>query len=130
MGGRWKRLGLTGTAVLLLAGGIVLYSRRDREPEAASATPQPVPVIATTVQQRDVPIILTGLGTVTALNAATVRHQITGLLVSIDFQEGQSVKKGDVLARSIGASIRRNSMRRRRHGDTRPRQNSSTKSST
>ena len=99
MGGRWKRLGLTGTAVLLLAGGIVLYSRRDREPEAASATPQPVPVIATTVQQRDVPIILTGLGTVKALNAATVRSQITGLLVGIDFQEGQSVKKGDVLAR-------------------------------
>ena len=99
MGGRWKRLGLTCAAVLLLAGGIVLYSTRDREPEAASATPQPVPVIATTVQQREVPIILTGLGTVTALNAATVRSQITGLLVSIDFQEGQSVKKGDVLAR-------------------------------
>ena len=99
MAGRLKRLGLTGATVLLLAGGIVLYSRRDREPEVASATLQPVPVIATAVEQRDMPIILTGLGTVTALNAATVRSQITGLLVSIDFQEGQSVKKGDVLAR-------------------------------
>ena len=99
MGGRWKRLGSTAAAVLLLAGGIVLESRVDREPEVANATPQPVLVIATTVQQRDVPIILTGLGTVTALNAVTVRSQITGLLVSIDFQEGQSVKKGDVLAR-------------------------------
>ena len=127
MGGLWKRLGLTCAAVLLLAGGIVLYSTRDREPEAASATPQPVLVIATTVQQREVPIILTGLGTVTALNAATVGSEITGLLVSIDFQEGQSVKKGDVLARIIRASIRLSSMRRRH---SRPRQNPSKKCNT
>ena len=44
------------------------------------------------------PIILTGIGTVTALNTATIRSQVTGLLISVDFQEGQSVKKGDVLA--------------------------------
>jgi membrane fusion protein, multidrug efflux system len=59
---------------------------------------QPIPVIATKVQQHDVPIILTGLGTVTALNTATIHSQITGLLVSVDFREGQSVKKGDLLA--------------------------------
>jgi len=45
-----------------------------------------------------VPIVLTGLGTVTALNTAAVRSQITGLLVSVDFKEGQLVKKGDLLA--------------------------------
>ena len=44
------------------------------------------------------PIVLTGLGTVTALNTAAVRSQITGLLVSVDFKEGQLVKKGDLLA--------------------------------
>jgi len=98
MGGRWTKLGLTVAAVALLAGGIVLYSRRDRDQEAVSAPPQPIPVIATTVQQHDVPIILTGLGTVTALNTATVRSQITGLLIGVDFQEGQSVKKGELLA--------------------------------
>ena len=90
---------MTGAAVALLAAGIVVYSRSGRVHEpAASAPPQPVPVTATTVQQHDVPIILTGLGTVTALNTATVRSQITGLLISVDFQEGQSVKKGDLLA--------------------------------
>ena len=78
--------------------GIVIYSRQDRDRAAAPAAPQPIPVIATTVQQHDVPIVLTGLGTVTALNAATVRSQITGLLVSVDFKEGQFVKKGDLLA--------------------------------
>jgi multidrug efflux system membrane fusion protein len=42
--------------------------------------------------------VLTGIGTVTALNTATVRSQVTGLLVDVPFKEGQFVKKGDLLA--------------------------------
>jgi multidrug efflux system membrane fusion protein len=98
MSHRWTKFGLAGAAIALLATGIVVYSRSDRGEAPATAAQQPVPVIAATVQQHDVPIILTGLGTVTALNTATVRSQITGLLTSVDFKEGQSVKKGDLLA--------------------------------
>lgn len=76
--------------------GLLFAGDREQAP-AASAPPQPIPVIATTVQQHDVPIVLTGLGTVTALNTATVQSQVTGLLVSVDFKEGQFVKKGDLL---------------------------------
>jgi membrane fusion protein, multidrug efflux system len=94
----WKNFALTG-AVALLAVAIVVDSTSGRvQRPAAPAPPQPVPVIATTVQQREVPIVLTGLGTVTALNTATVRSQITGLLISVDFKEGLSVEKGDLLA--------------------------------
>jgi len=42
--------------------------------------------------------VLTGIGTVTALNTATVRSQVTGLLLDVPFKEGQFVKKGDLLA--------------------------------
>jgi membrane fusion protein, multidrug efflux system len=95
----WAQFALAAVAVALVTGGIVLFSRRDRDqPPAAAAPPQPIPVIATTVQQHDVPIVLTGLGTVTPLNTAAVRSQVTGLLVSVDFKEGQFVKKGDLLA--------------------------------
>src|ERR1700722_2050489 len=95
----WTKLALVGAAIALLAGGAALYLRQNRgQQPGASAPPQPVPVIATTVQPHDVPIVLTGLGTVTALNTAAVRSQITGLLVSVDFKEGQLVKKGDLLA--------------------------------
>jgi multidrug efflux system membrane fusion protein len=94
----WTKFGLTGAALAVLAAVIFLYSRSDQDRTPAAAPLQPVPVIAATVQQHNVPIVLTGLGTVTALNTATVRSQITGLLTSVDFQEGQSVKKGDLLA--------------------------------
>jgi multidrug efflux system membrane fusion protein len=95
---RWTKIGFAGIAIALVAVGIVVYARSDRDRAPEAATLQPVPVIATTVQQHDVPIMLTGLGTVTALNTATVRSQITGLLISVDFKEGQSVKKGELLA--------------------------------
>jgi multidrug efflux system membrane fusion protein len=98
MSGGWTKVGLVGAAIVALAVGIFVYERSDRVHTADASAVQSVPVIATNVRQHDVPIILTGLGTVTALNTATIHSQITGLLVSVDFREGQSVKKGDLLA--------------------------------
>jgi multidrug efflux system membrane fusion protein len=98
MSGGWTKVWLSGAAILAMAVGIFVYAEADRDHAVESPAVQPIPVIATKVQQHDVPIILTGLGTVTALNTATIHSQITGLLVSVDFREGQSVKKGDLLA--------------------------------
>jgi membrane fusion protein, multidrug efflux system len=98
MSSGWTKVGLAGAAIVALAVGIFAYAESDRDHAVGSPAIQPIPVIATTVQQHDVPIILTGLGTVTALNTATIHSQITGLLVSVDFKEGQPVKKGDLLA--------------------------------
>lgn len=97
MSGGWTKVGLAG-ALVVLTVGIFVYASSDRAHPADTPAVEPVPVIATTVQQHDVPIILTGLGTVTALNTATIHSQVTGLLISVDFREGQSVKKGDLLA--------------------------------
>src|SRR6185369_9292035 len=60
--------------------------------------PAPVPVIATTVTQQNFPIVLTGIGNVAALNSATVRSLVTEQILSIDFKDGQFVKKGQLLA--------------------------------
>jgi len=61
-------------------------------------TPPPVPVIAVTVQKQNFPIVLTGIGNVAALNSATVRSMVTEPIVSIGFEDGQYVKKGQLLA--------------------------------
>src|SRR5262244_1138584 len=59
----------------------------------------PVPVLAATVTRADVPIYLDAVGTIKALNTVTVRPQVDGKLLSVNFKEGEDVKKGEVLAR-------------------------------
>jgi multidrug efflux system membrane fusion protein len=65
---------------------------------AAPAPVPPVPIVAGTVAQHDVPIYLTGVGTVIAYNTDIVRAQIQGQITSINFTEGQQVHAGDLLA--------------------------------
>jgi membrane fusion protein, multidrug efflux system len=85
--------------IAALSGGYLGWHHFAHRPSAAKPAPAPpVPVIATTVQPRDFPIVRTGIGTVTALNTATVRAQVTGMLIDVPFKEGQFVKKGDLLA--------------------------------
>jgi multidrug efflux system membrane fusion protein len=57
----------------------------------------PVPVSATTVQRRDVPVYLTGLGAVQAFNSVLVKSRVDGQIVKINFAEGKDVRAGDVL---------------------------------
>ncbi|MDQ8034226.1 multidrug transporter subunit MdtA [Bordetella genomosp. 1] len=58
----------------------------------------PVPVKVAAARSQDFDIVLRALGTVTAYNTVTVRSRVEGELVKVNFQEGQFVKAGDVLA--------------------------------
>jgi multidrug efflux system membrane fusion protein len=58
----------------------------------------PVPITPGTVAMKDVPIYLTGIGTVQAFNTVTVHSRVDGELNQIVFTEGQDVKEGDPLA--------------------------------
>ena len=89
-------LGAIVLGVLLIT---VIYLRSAYRPRSPITEVSPVPVVTAQVQQRDVPIVLTGLGTVQALNTATIHVQVTGLLEEVDFTEGQLVKRGDILAK-------------------------------
>ncbi|ODV42549.1 efflux transporter periplasmic adaptor subunit, partial [Cupriavidus sp. UYMMa02A] len=56
------------------------------------------PVVVSTVAQRDMDVVLNGLGNVTPVSNVTVRAQVSGPLLKVLFKEGQMVKAGDVLA--------------------------------
>src|SRR5262245_18158438 len=59
----------------------------------------PVPVLVAPARVADVPIYLDGVGTAKARNTVTVRPQVDGRILSINFKEGQEVKQGDLLAK-------------------------------
>src|SRR5229473_6814964 len=58
----------------------------------------PIPVGLAAAAKGDIPSVIRALGTVTPLATVTVKAQITGQLTQVEFTEGQSVKKGELLA--------------------------------
>ena len=78
-----------------------LQSEAPRRGEGRRSVPRdtPVPVAVEAVKLATVPVYREGIGNVQALYTVTVRAQIDGRLISVDFVEGQHVRKGDVLAR-------------------------------
>ena len=89
---------LFGLAAAGVGLGAFLYATNTSAPAATAAEPVRVPVVTSTVISGDVPIYLRGVGTVIAYNNVIVRSQITGQLVKISFNQGQTVHQGDVLA--------------------------------
>lgn len=69
-----------------------------RGPPGAGADTGPIPVTAVAATAQDVPLYLTALGTVQALNTVTVSAQVSGQLKAVHFAEGQEVKQGDLIA--------------------------------
>jgi membrane fusion protein, multidrug efflux system len=89
---------VVGLAVLGVVAGVAV-SRLTKVQPAHAAAPASVPVVASAAGQRDVAIFYDALGTVSALNTVAIRAQVTGQIISVDFQQGQDVRKGDVLAK-------------------------------
>jgi membrane fusion protein, multidrug efflux system len=85
-------------AVISIGAAVIYFHRTATPAPTLNVAPPAVPVVAGTVLKHDVPIYLRGVGTVIAYNNVIVRSQITGQLVKIAFTQGQTVKKGDLLA--------------------------------
>jgi multidrug efflux system membrane fusion protein len=90
--------------IVLIALAAVLYyvfsaSTQQRRGGRFAPGEGPVPVLVAPAARADVPVFLDAVGTIKALNTVTVRPQVDGKLLSVNFKEGDDIKKGDVLAK-------------------------------
>jgi len=95
---RFWKIALIVLAVIVVAVVCfrLLHKPAGAGKEGGDATPVPVTVVP--VVRQNVPVYLTALGTVQALNTVTINPRVAGLLLSLNFTEGQPVQKGEVLA--------------------------------
>jgi multidrug efflux system membrane fusion protein len=87
---------LTGAVIvaLLIAAGWYFIHRGGNKPVAAPAV---VSVTTVLVKSEEVPLYVSGVGTVTANQSVTVKARVDGQLVKVGFAEGQDVKAGQML---------------------------------
>ncbi len=111
-----RRASIIGAVVALLLlvalGGLAWYLTRPATPGATGAAPGfggpggpgggrggPASTVGVaTAEKASVPVVLDALGTVTPQATVRVRPQVSGVLERVLFNEGQMVKKGDLLA--------------------------------
>jgi multidrug efflux system membrane fusion protein len=92
-------LAAVGGALWYVFVGMSTTPQRQFGRRSASSATTAVPVLVAPAATADVPVTISAVGTTQALNTVTVKPQVDGKLLSVDFKEGQDVKKGDVLAR-------------------------------
>jgi membrane fusion protein, multidrug efflux system len=86
--------------LLVIVGGVIAYQLHARSQAASkdSGSTSALSVGVSTVEKKNVPYYLSGLGSVTAFNTVTVHTRVDGQLMDVNFKEGQFVRAGDVLA--------------------------------
>lgn len=99
---RWKARLALFIALGAIAASCLIWatskSTAGLPPTTGSMERPGVPVTAVTVTRRNVPIFLTGLGTVQAFNTVTVKPRVGGQIIDLPFVEGQELQQGAVVA--------------------------------
>ncbi|MGA7358339.1 MAG: MdtA/MuxA family multidrug efflux RND transporter periplasmic adaptor subunit [Candidatus Sulfotelmatobacter sp.] len=92
-----SRLSLVLAVALSLCASFSGCSGADKQQKAQAASPRAVSVAVAKVEQREMPVYLVGLGSVTAFYTANIKSRVDGQIMRVNFQEGQIVKEGDLL---------------------------------
>jgi len=87
-----KKIGIVVISVVILGGLIFGYNLYAKGKEV-----EPTVQMTAKVSKMDLVVKVSGTGTVSPVNQATIKSSDSGKIKSITFKEGQKVKKGDVL---------------------------------
>jgi multidrug efflux system membrane fusion protein len=90
-------------AALLLIFGYAFYLvlwRKD-DPKGRTASRRggsgPIPITTVVAQKGDIGVYLDAIGTVTPVYTASIFSQVTGVVILVNYKEGQFINKGDPL---------------------------------
>jgi len=95
--GRKFSLPFVPMAALFFASVLLVGCSRSDPPTARAAGQQTMPVGVATAEKKDMPVYLSGLGSVNAFNTVSLRPRVDGQLLEVNFKEGQFVNQGDLL---------------------------------
>jgi multidrug efflux system membrane fusion protein len=88
---------VTAIALAVCASLSGCSSSDAKQQKAQAAGPRAASVAVAKVQQQNVPVYLVGLGSVTAFYTANLKSRVDGQIMRVNFEEGQTVKQGDLL---------------------------------
>src|SRR5579864_3692384 len=103
---RWRRRLVWLSVVVLIAIVLYIVFRKPTNTQTATARPggagprgaMVVPVVAAKAQKGNIDVYYTGLGSVTPIYTVTVKTRVDGQLMNVYYKEGQTVRKGALLA--------------------------------
>ncbi len=91
------RIGIWLALAIVVAGAIVWYATRDHRAQQAAAAPAAAPVTVSQPLQREIVEHDEFTGQFAAVDYVELRARVSGYLQEIHFEDGQLVKKGDLL---------------------------------
>jgi multidrug efflux system membrane fusion protein len=96
---RYLTIGLVVIVMLILAAVVFRSQQEAAKPQGGGGrNAGPISIVPEVISKGDIGVKINALGTVTSLATVTIKSQISGQLIRVAFQEGQEVKKGDLLA--------------------------------
>lgn len=93
-GFRSKKYAKPIIAILFVIALFVVFRHKKSNTESKDNI---IPIEASTVKRTEFPLYISALGTVTPKDTVSVKTQINGQIIKIGFEDGQMVKKDDLL---------------------------------
>jgi multidrug efflux system membrane fusion protein len=94
-GNRTGRALILTLVVAAIAAGTFFMTRHDEKKKKPDKPP--APVTASVAKAADIPILLRSIGSVVPMNAVSVKSRVGGRIVSIHFNEGDTVQRKQLL---------------------------------
>jgi multidrug efflux system membrane fusion protein len=111
---RFRRIALIAFAVIVIVAAILIWRHHEATEAAAAAARRAaaagITVTTTTARTGDINVYLEAIGTVTPVYTNSITSQVNGLVVAVNFKEGQLVRKGDALIEIDSRPYRANLM--------------------